>query len=218
MSKALTVVALYYQVRSSIGTSNLFTVSIYRNNLYRISTFLQTENISTIVRFILTNQLSINLLVIYIYIIRRSALEWSPLQVSRLLPALCLSNLNHTCRIVNITTSALIGLLGKTDGLNRSIILIILCTRLRSNNSLVTFELHTCQVGCIVILHIASIGGNTHLIDLAVTSHGMGNLKCPCLSHGSTQTHQEECQSKYHFLHFAFLLFYLMITFLPLII
>ena len=49
MSKALTVVALYYQVRSSIGTSNLFTVSIYRNNLYRISTFLQTENISTIV-------------------------------------------------------------------------------------------------------------------------------------------------------------------------
>ena len=176
MSKALTVETLYYQVRSCISTSNLCTFSIDRNNLYRISTSLQTENISTIVRSILTNQLSINLLVTNIYIIRRSTLERSPLQVGRLLPALCLSNLNHTCRIFNITTFALISLLGKTDGLNRSIVLIILGTRLRSNNSLVTFELHTCQVGCIVILHIASIGGNIHLIDLAVTSNGIGNL------------------------------------------
>ena len=176
MSKALTIVALYYQVRSCIGTSNLCTFGIDRNNLYRISTSLQTENICTIVRFILTNQLSINLLAIYIYIIRRSTLEWSPLQVGRLLPALCLSNLNHTCRIVNITTFALIGLLSKADGLNRSIVLITLCTRLRSNDGLVTFELHTCQVGCIIILHITSLGGNIHLIDLAVTSNGIGNL------------------------------------------
>ena len=35
-------------------------------------------------------------------------------------------NLNHTCRIVNITTSALIYFLNETDFLNRSIILIIL--------------------------------------------------------------------------------------------
>ena len=176
MSKALTVVALYYQIRSCIGTSNLCTFSIYRNNLYRISTSRQTENIGTIIRSILTNQLSINLLVIYIYIIRRSALEWSPLQVGRLLPSLSLSNLNHTCRIFYITTLALVSLLCKADGLNRSIILIILCTRLRSNNSLVTFELNTCQVGSIIIFHITSICGNIHLIYLAVTSNGIGNL------------------------------------------
>ena len=189
MSKALTIVALYYQVRSCIGTSNLCTFCIDRNNLYRISTSLQTENISTIVRFILPNQLSINLLVIYIYIIRRSTLEWSPLQVGRLLPALCLSNLNHTCRIVNITTFALISLLCKTDSLNRSIILIILCTRLRSNDGLVTFELHTCQVGCIIILHITSIGGNIHLIDLAVTSNGIGNFVGRTRSNGRSATY-----------------------------
>ena len=189
MSKALTIVALYYQVRSCIGTSNLCTFGIDRNNLYRISTSLQTENICTIVRFILTNQLSINLLAIYIYIIRRSTLEWSPLQVGRLLPALCLSNLNHTCRIVNITTFALIGLLSKADGLNRSIVLITLCTRLRSNDGLVTFELHTCQVGSIIILHITSIGGNIHLIDLAVTSNGIGNLVGRTRSNGRSATY-----------------------------
>ena len=189
MSKALTIVALYYQVRSCIGTSNLCTFCIDRNNLYRISTSLQTENICTIVRFILTNQLSINLLAIYIYIIRRSTLEWSPLQVGRLLPALCLSNLNHTCRIVNITTLALVGLLSKADGLNRSIVLITLCTRLRSNDGLVTFELHTCQVCSIIILHITRLGGNIHLIDLAVTSNGMGNLVGRTRSIGRSATY-----------------------------
>ena len=58
MSKAFTVVAFYNQVRSSIGTSNLCTIGIYRNNLYRISTSLQTEDIGTIVRSILTTQTS----------------------------------------------------------------------------------------------------------------------------------------------------------------
>ena len=189
MSKALTVVALYYQVRSCISTSNLCTFSIDRDNLYRISTSLQTENISTIVRSILTNQLSINLLVIYIYIIRRSPLERSPLQVGRFLPALSLSNLNHTCRIIYITALSLVSLLSKADGLNRSIVLIIFCTRLRSNDGLVTFELHTCQVGSIIILHITSIGGNIHLIDLAVTSNGIGNFVGRTRSNGRSATY-----------------------------
>ena len=215
MSEALTVVVLHHEIGNRVGTCHLLTGSIHRNHLYRIGTRLQAEYIGTETRSILTDELRINLLAIYIYMIRRSSLEWHPLQISRLQPGLRLRNLHNAGRILHTSVLTLLHSLGKVDFSDRSIILIVIASILRSDDSLVALKLHTGQIGSIVIFHISRTGGNKHLVHLAVTSHCMIHLICIYLSQHATGTSQEERQREYHFLHSEFLLHYFMITFLP---
>ena len=178
MSEALTVVVLHHEIGNRIGTCHFLTGSIHRNHLHRIGTRLQAKHIGTDIRSILTDELRINLLAIYIYIVRRSSLERHPFQICRLQPSLRLRNLHNAGRVLHASVLTLLHSLGKVDFSDRCIILIVIASILRSDDGLVTLKLHACQIGGIVILHIARIGGNKHLIYLTVTSHGMIHLIC----------------------------------------
>ena len=197
---------LHNKIGCCIGTCHLLSFCIDRNDLYRISTSLQTEHIGTEIRSILTDELRINLLAINIYIVRGSSLERHPLQISRLQPSLRLSNLNDTGRILYASIFTRLHFLGKVDFSDRSIIFIIIATIIGSDDCLIPLKLYTCQLCSIIILHITCICRNTHLVHLAVTSNSMIHLISSRQSHHSCHTPQKERSPKYHFLHRIFLL------------